>query len=273
MKSLLKWVGSKKWIAHRISNIVKQHLTGTYYEPFAGGAAVFFRLEPHQAVLCDTIYPLIATYQFIQTDYDQIKDYLHALSSNSNLDYIYKSARNRFNNLVSNGISNPETAALFLYLNKAGFNGLWRQNLDGEFNVPFGQHKSIRLPTISELMDASRVLRNTQLIHCDEPLQVFQIIQQAKGGDVIFADPPYYQTYDNYDGIQLQSSEFQQRIAIELWQASLRGVVVIAMNNSTKETNRWYGSFCHLETITRAQNMAANTRDRKQWNQILAISR
>jgi DNA adenine methylase len=272
MKSLIKWVGSKKWIAPRISKLVRTHLTGTYYEPFAGGAAVFFDLEPHDAVLCDTIYPLIATYQFLQTDYIQIKDHLCAISQGTNNKMIYMAARNRFNELMSHGISNPETAALFLYLNKAGFNGLWRQNSDGEFNVPFGQHSNLNIPTFADLIATSKVLQKAKLIHIAEPINVLDIINRAKAGDVVFADPPYYKTYDNYDGLKLPSNEFQQRIALALWQANLRGAVIIAMNNDTPETQRWYNAFCDIKIIERIQNIAANTKDRKQWNQILAVA-
>jgi DNA adenine methylase len=273
MKPILKWVGSKRWISNRIVSIAQPYLKKTYIEPFAGGASVFFDLQPKSAILSDTIYPLILTYQYLQTNCMDIKDYLVAMQQSADDKAMYESARSRFNNLVSNAQWSPEVAALFIYLNRAGFNGLWRQNLDGEYNVPFGNNKNIHLPSFAHLIQASRTLQKAIIHHLHEPLSVLNIISNAHSGDVIFADPPYYKTFNGYDGIDLNPSEFQQLLAVELWRASLRGVKVIAMNNSTKETRDWYSSFCTIEEIERKQNMAGDVKDRKQWNQILAISK
>jgi len=274
MEPLLKWVGSKRWIASEISEIVSTHLdpSGTYIEPFAGSAAVFFAVNCKHSILSDTLAPLIATYQDIRDRPNKVWSELRAVGVNANTEVDYTARRSRFNKLLIREKFGVEFTALFIYLNKAGFNGLWRQTKDGIFNVPFGKHKSIKLPTRSDLIIASSKLQSTRLIPITIPVDVFDIIRQSRAGDVIFADPPYFETFTGYDGLSSNSSEFHQRLAIELWNASLRGTFVIAANNDTPETRKWYSPFCKIKSIKRQQNIAGTKEGRKPWNQLIATT-
>jgi DNA adenine methylase len=249
MEPLFKWVGSKRWITKRLKPLIKSHLsiTGTYYEPFAGSAAMLFAVNPNKAVISDTLLPLIVTYDTIKKYPMEVWSELQGVARDANTEEEYRDRRNRFNKLLAKSEYGTEFASLFIYLNKTGFNGLWRQTKDGEFNVPFGQHKSIKLPTRSDFLFSSIILQRTNLLIVSMPNEVFNVIDQASSGDVIFSDPPYFETFTDYDGLRPCSSDFHQNLTIHLWKAHLRGVTVIAMNNHTDETERWYKSFCNVE--------------------------
>lgn len=169
------------------------------------------------------------------------------------------------------GQHDEEFAGLFIYLNKTGFNGLWRQNSEGEFNVPFGDHTKIKLPTISELIDVGNALDDNELLCATSPQSTFDIIGKAGEGDVVFADPPYYKLFNNYDGLFETGKEFHEKLAVVLWQAVMRGAVVFVMNTDCEETRKWYGAFAEITTFNRSQSIAGTIEGRKRWNQLLAV--
>lgn len=272
MQPLLKWVGSKRWITSRLIPVISRNLQNKYYEPFAGSAAMLLALEPEKAVICDTLAPLMALYRYIALEPREVWSMVRAACGDANTKDEYYDRRDRFNNYLSKGEYNKEFASLFIYLNKTGFNGLWRQNSDGEFNVPFGDHKKIKLPSQFDFILASQIFNRTTIHTIDHPDNTFNQIQKAGNGDVIFSDPPYYETFVGYDGIERDQETFQQRLCIELWQAHLRGATIIAMNSDTPETRKWYGGFGTLTSINRKQNMAGSIEGRKRWSQILVIA-
>lgn len=270
MQPLLKWVGSKRWIASSLSPIIRQHLTKTYFEPFAGAASVFFATQPESAVLCDVVSPLITTYRQIAENPREVWSYSKIYASGGNNEAGFANYRKKLNNLIQSNDDSPQLAALFLYINKAGFNGLWRQNAKGNCNVPFGDHERLKMPSFATLLQASQLLQNTQLINTIEN-DVLSVIDNSEKGDVVFTDPPYYQTYDGYDGPKEVSAEFQEALASNLQAANKRGVFVIAMNSYTDETLEWYDGF-ECTAISRQQNVAGTMKGRGEWKQLLATS-
>lgn len=232
---------------------------------------MFFQLTPQRAMLCDSLEALTWAFANIRDDVMQVHKHLPIISKGSNSKNHYELLRDRFNSLLSRGEYNAEFTALFIYLNKAGFNGLWRQNRNGEFNVPFGDHSNLRMPNLGELLQASKILQNAVISTMTYPKEVFKVINGATAGDVIFADPPYLDTFQGYDGIFESGKEFHEELAIVLWQAVRRGVTVFVTNNDCPETRRWYGAFTEIETYNRSQSVAGTVEGRKRWNQILAI--
>jgi len=274
MEPILKWVGGKRWLAPKLAKRINKHLNeldGEYYEPFFGSGAVFFKVLPRKARIADSLEALTYTMLAIQKDSMAVWDNLKAVAKESCSIEHYKLRRDRFNALLSQGHYTPEFAALFIYLNKTGFNGLWRQNKDGEFNVPYGDYDKIKLPTFADLLNISKALQHAEIYTITSPQETINLIHQAQSGDVIFSDPPYLDTYQGYDGIFESSSDFHEGLAIALWQAVHRGVVVFATNNDCPEIRRWYGAFAEIETYNRSQSVAGTVEGRKRWNQILAI--
>lgn len=271
MNPIFKWVGGKRWYAREASIRIREHLTGTYYEPFLGSGAVFFDLNPERAILCDAVEALISTYASIERDPMTVWKWMKAASDGSNSKEHYLLQRRRFNELLSYGQYDDEFAGLFIYLNKTGFNGLWRQNSEGKFNVPFGDHSKIKLPTVSELIDASYALASAELQCVTRAEDTIATIGKAGSGDVIFADPPYYKLFNDYDGLLETGKEFHEKLAIALWQAVIRGAVVFVMNTDCDETRKWYGAFAEIESFNRSQSIAGTVEGRKRWNQLLAV--
>lgn len=271
MEPFLRWVGGKRWLAPTLVKRIREHLSGTYYEPFIGSGAVFFQLAPKRACVADTLEALTATYRAVKDDAIEVWKHTDIFARECDSPETYELFRSRFNALLSHGQYTNEFAALFIYLNRTGFNGLWRQNKDGEFNVPYGDHSKLKLPSFADLLTASQILQSTSIhtiSHSDETLD---LIRQAESGDVVYADPPYVDTFQDYDGLIKSSNDFQESLAIELWQAVRRGAIVFVTNNDCPETRRWYGAFAKIETYNRSQSIAGTVDGRKRWNQILAV--
>jgi len=151
--------------------------SSTYYEPFAGAAALFFALEPHFAVLGDLNIELITVYSAVR---NQPLDLIDALAKWSN-DYetYYRVRGTSFDDIV-------HRAARTLYLNKTCWNGLYRVNREGGFNVPFGNHGR-QVFDADHLIQASMILRRAELVCSD----FASTVSRAKPGDVVYFDPPY----------------------------------------------------------------------------------
>lgn len=273
MEPIIKWVGGKRWLAHQIVPIIRKHLKRKYYEPFMGSASIYLATCPtHKSYLYDSVDSLVATFNIIKYDAMQVWPHIQQLSKTPNTQTAYNRNRSYFNELLNHGKYTPEFAAYFLYLNRAGYNGLWRQNASGEYNVPFGNYKKIRLPSISNLLAVSKTFQPASIQHINSPEETLHVIQRSESGDVIFSDPPYLNVYQGYDGIFESNHDYQSDLAIELWKSARRGVKVIATNIDCKETRNWYSAFCKIHTFERAQTIAGTSQGRKQWKQILAIS-
>jgi len=265
MEPIFKWVGSKRWISTHLSTLIQSNLspTSTYCEPFAGSAAVFFKVQPERAILCDSVQSLIWTYRLIQTRPHEVWKWMNAVADQADSKENFYLRRSQFNTLLMQGKYTPELAGMFIYLMKAGFNGLWRQNEYGEFNVPFGDHKRILLPTIFDILRASQLLQPATIKYIENPNDTLETIRNLKRGDVVFSDPPYYDTYGGYDGMFVASRDFQERLASTLWQCSLNGVYVYAMNIDCEETRKWYSPIGTIESYKKKSVISGDIKGRQ----------
>ncbi len=178
-KSFLRWAGSKKQLLPVLKKFWR-HDHARYIEPFAGSACLFFELQPENSILGDINVELIQAYEQIKSN---IADVLILLDKTSkNKDEYY-----RLRALQPELLSPPERATRFIYLNRYCFNGLYRTNLGGKFNVPYGGEKSGNLPSPELLMGCHIALQNTTLISGDFE----NILDFAKSGDFVYMDPPY----------------------------------------------------------------------------------
>ena len=194
MRPVLKWVGGKSGIAKEILALMSP-FSGRFFEPFAGGAAIYFALPQGTTALISDLNPgLIITYNVIK---DRLVALVERLRRHNEIycgkdfffrEKYYYGVRSRFNQLLlSNSDNKVEIAAAFIFLNQTGFNGIFRANATGAFNVPFGKRK--RPPILRErlLGTASR-----RLAHATIKIQHFSLaLQQAQPGDFVYLDPPY----------------------------------------------------------------------------------
>lgn len=183
-KPFLRWAGGKR----RLVPFLVKHIppdfsnNNRYCEPFLGAGSLFFRLQPSQVTLSDNNKDLIDCYRAVQKRPDLVAKYLRQHLLNNCEDYYYK-MRKRYNNSKLS----IAKAALFIYLNRTCFNGIWRVNEGGEFNVPYGRIEIPPLPSKEDLLNLSQTLTKATIIHSDYK----QVVKHVSEGDFIYFDPPY----------------------------------------------------------------------------------
>lgn len=198
-RPFVKWAGGKAQIVEALVALAPERMD-TYYEPFVGGGALFFRLaadperRPRRAVLNDLNRELIATFRAVRDDVDPLIERLDNLQR-SYLDLDdpgreerYYEAREEYRALVAGDVSDLDVATLLIFLNKTCFNGLYRVNLSGEFNVPYGRYPRPRICDSDGLRAASAALASAELLSVD--------FEEACNGagpeDFVYFDPPFY---------------------------------------------------------------------------------
>lgn len=179
-KPFLKWAGGKTQMLPSLTMQIPDHF-GKYIEPFIGGGAFFFHLNPAYAVISDSNDELIITYQVVR---DQVEELIEILSNYKNDEAFFYYMRSKEPELLTK----TERAARLIFLNKTCYNGLYRVNKSGAFNVPFGKRTSEFLNR-DLLREASNALTQVEIIHADYQ---WTLRHYAQKNDFIFLDPPYY---------------------------------------------------------------------------------
>src|SRR5229473_1449448 len=175
----LKWVGGKTSLLPELLKHIPARLRG-YHEPFVGGGALFFAVRPRRAVLADNNAELIHCYQQVR---DDVYGVLDALARHVYQRPHFEAVRA----LEPLRLPAAARAARFIFLNKTCFNGLWRVNRAGRFNVPFGRYKNPRFADPASLITASHALRGVEIRH--SPFE--EALAMAAPGDFVYLDPPY----------------------------------------------------------------------------------
>jgi len=229
----LKWPGGKRWLAPTLAGMIGE-VTGTYYEPFLGGGAVFFHLRPARAVLSDANPELVSVYRQVRDRVSQVIEGLGDMKISRQA--FYQSRSERPNTPVGRAIR-------FLYLNKTAFNGMYRVNHEGEFNVPFGCKPGTVLCDPRLFRAAAIALRTAVLRVSDFEDR----IAHAGKADVVYCDPPFTVKHDNNGFIRYNESLFswadQERLAQACAVAAARGVRVFVSNAHHDAVRELYRGF------------------------------
>lgn len=227
----LKWAGGKRWLAAYVSELLPSHFEN-YIEPFLGSAAMFGAIKPTRALLSDVNEELINTYLQVCDDPAGIEAALQELQGlHSDLYYYAKRAESPTRPL--------ERAARFIYLNRTCFNGIYRVNQRGQFNVPRGTKNSVVLPN-DDFASAAQILARAK-IACQD----FEVtISKAQKGDLVFCDPPYTVAHNNNGFVRYNEQMFswndQVRLKEALVQASSRGALVLLTNAAHESIRSLY---------------------------------
>ena len=271
-KPFLKWAGGKSRIASTICELFPVNFND-YYEPFLGSGAVYFKISHQSGVLNDANKKLIMTYKAIKKDPEALIREMSKMeteyNSFSNLEekkkYYYK-IREKFN-------SNNNTSkmpAQFIFLNKAGWNGMYRENSKGEFNIPFGKREVIKIFDEDTILKVSKDLQRITFKCGDYKNAVLN----AKSGDLIYFDPPYIPlsktSFTDYqkDGFGKKEQIELRDLAIEL---SERGCYVAISNSDCDESRKLYEGF-HIKKIPIMRTIGAKNASRKKITEILATN-
>jgi DNA adenine methylase len=216
----LKWTGGKRWLISHIGSILPKTFN-RYIEPFLGGGAVFFGLRPWPASLSDTNADLINAYQQVR---DNVEELSHRLLQLEISEGAYMDMRGKATRVA------VTRAVRFLYLNRTAFNGIYRVNQAGCFNVPYGCKPGTILCDVHLLRSASKALQNRRIFVAD----FADAIKTATKGDLVYVDPPYTTKHNNngfrrYNEVIFSWND-QERLAECCQQAAARGAHVIVSN-------------------------------------------
>lgn len=262
-KPFLKWAGGKRWLADRASFSLPEY-SGTYFEPFVGGGAIFFsRVASGPSVLSDLNPRLIETYKVVRDNLAELKTLLRFHHVRHNKAYYY--------NLRSQTLANEvERAAQFMYLNRTCWNGLYRENLRGQFNVPIGTKFKIFDPE-EDLEAVSLKLKSAQLFTSDFE----EIMSMAGEGDLIFADPPYT-TAHNFNGfVKYNETVFAWSDQIRLRDASVdarkRGAHVIITNAYHASILDLYQDAISVNEVHRSTIISGKAEGRTRTSECLIV--
>lgn len=230
----LKWAGGKRWLVQGNYNLFPTNFN-TYLEPFLGSGAVYFHLQPQESILSDINNELVSTYKAIQENYNQVLKHLKKHHSNHCEDYYYQIRSRRTRSIYTR-------AARMLYLNRACWNGLYRVNLKGEFNVPIGTKTNI-LFDIKNFESTSHALRGAKILNCDFE----KAIDLAGRNDFVFVDPPYTVKHNCNGFIKYNENLFswkdQLRLRDCIDRAVSRGSKVLLLNAAHESILDLYDDF------------------------------
>lgn len=207
IKPFLRWAGGKTWLTKYIEDYVPNDFND-YYEPFVGGGAIFFYLKSkgyikNKSFLSDSNPDLINTYSILKNNPQELFKILQTHFDNENEYYRIRSA---------NFTDPVEKAAQFIFLNKTSFNGIYRVNQKGKYNVPYGKRNLSNLYNYDHLTDVSMALENTTLITNDFKKSCESVVSN----DFVFVDPPYTVAHENNGFIHYNQSLFSWENQIQL---------------------------------------------------------
>jgi len=235
-RSFIKWVGGKYKSVSQLLEIFPKKFN-TYYEPFMGSGVIFFNLKPHDSILNDVEFNLVNTFRSVKREVDDVISELDLLV---NEEESYYFIRREFNNEVS--YIPGKKAAQFIYINKCGYNGLYRVNSLGEINVSFGKRAGDPHKDFSILKTCSKALQKSLIYNSDYR----EIIELSRGGDFIYFDPPYYRetsgSFISYNAKHF-TDEDHQRLALECEFLSKRGVMFALSNSDTEFIRNLYKNY------------------------------
>ncbi|MBK1986241.1 DNA adenine methylase [Sphaerospermopsis aphanizomenoides BCCUSP55] len=263
-RPFLKWAGGKSKLISQYKDYFPKYYQ-TYYEPFLGGGAVFFHLQPQQAVLTDINTDLIITYRCVRDNVEDLIELLQKHKRLHNRDYYYEVR-------ASLQGSNLEKAARFIYLNKTCFNGLYRVNSQGKFNVPLGRYKNPGICQEEVLRVASKALAQAEIKKAD----FTQVLKYANSSDdFVFFDPPYYPlsatsnftAYSTYSFGEIQQMQLRDVFA----ELAERGVKIMLSNSDCDFIRGLYSSF-KIHKISAARSINSNAKKRGVIQELLITS-
>lgn len=251
----LKWAGGKSQLLATIERRLPKHFN-RYFEPFLGGGAVFFRLLPERALLSDINEELINCYRVVRDDVESLVEELRRHRNDRHHFY-----RIRAQNVAT--LSDVQRAARLIFLNKTCFNGLYRVNSKGQFNVPFGRYKNPRICDAANLLAVSRVLCSASMVCA--PFEVALI--EAGKGDFVYLDPPYQpiSATSKFTGYTRGAFgyEDQVRLAATFKDLHKRGCLLMLSNSDSPVVRDLYADFqAEVVHATRAINCKADRRGR-----------
>jgi DNA adenine methylase len=276
LRPFLKWAGGKR----QLLSVLRQHIpqnfgSQTYFEPFVGAGAFLFDLQPQKAIINDTNQELINCYQTIKDHPDQLIEITTEYQKNISKDHYYQ-LRELDRQLDFAQLSKVERAARIIYLNKTCFNGLFRVNSRGQFNVPYGDNKKPIIADAVNIRAISKYLNECKVEITNQDFE--EATTKAKKGDFIYFDPPYdplsnSSSFTNYSLKGFGKNE-QQRLKNVANNLIDRGCKVLLSNSSTDFIKELYNDKKYYACIEVKASRSINSvgTSRGKINEVIIFS-
>lgn len=261
IKPFLRWAGAKNWLVKKDISTYLPSKFKNYHEPFLGGASIFFHVRPkHNAYLSDLNPDLINTYVQVRDNLDEVIEFLGTLS---NTKESYYAVRNQ------SYLEPYQKAAQFIYLNKLSYNGIYRVNKNGIYNVPYGYRKNVDITNEENLRRASECLKNSIISSQD----FSESLKNVEEGDLVFIDPPYTVMHENNGFIEYNqrifSWEDQVRLAENIRELLDHNVYFILTNASHDSIFTLYKGIGNIHKIERRSHIGGKGAKRGIVNELL----
>jgi DNA adenine methylase len=235
-RPLLKWAGGKTQLLGEILPKMPKNY-GRYIEPFFGGGALFFSVKPEDGIIADSNPELVNLYRSVANEVDAVIEYLGLLQNTEEIFYLVRA-------LDWTTLPGPQAAARTIFLNRTCFNGLYRVNKSGGFNVPFGRYRNPKILDEDSLRAASELLRRTTILNGDYKTV---LKENAQAGDFVFLDPPYLPVSEYADFKRYTKEQFYEEDHVELAAEVHRlhdlGCHVILTNSNHPLVHEQYSQF------------------------------
>lgn len=264
---VVKWVGGKRQLMTEITPLIPAKFS-TYCEPFLGGGAVFLNVQPRKAVVNDINHDLITVYQVIKT---QVESLIEDLKKHEyNKDYFYNLRNLDRDHEQYLQLDDVQRASRFIYLNKTCFNGLYRVNSKGEFNVPFGRYRNPKIVNEEVLRAVSAYLNHSKITFCNEDFEA--TIRRMRKGSFVYLDPPYDPLSETASFTGYNSNGFGRKEQIRLKECcdllNRRGIKFLLSNSATDFITELYSDY-EITFVKAKRAINVNTKKRGAIAEVL----
>ncbi|MBE8232660.1 MAG: Dam family site-specific DNA-(adenine-N6)-methyltransferase [Endozoicomonadaceae bacterium] len=257
---VVKWAGGKRWLVTRHQELFPTNCE-RLVEPFLGGASIFLKLLPKKAFLSDLNPELITTYKAIRDDWQSVQNGLINHHNKHNKDHYYQVRSETPTDSIS-------TAIRFLYLNRTCWNGLYRVNKKGIFNVPIGTKTKVLLPT-DDFESLAKVLKKANLVAQDYRIT----LKQVRRNDFVYIDPPYTVNHNKNGFLKYNESIFawtdQVQLREEIENAAMKGAKIIVSQANHESIRDLYKDIGTSQVLNRASVLAPRKEFRKSVEELL----
>lgn len=269
---VVKWVGGKRQIINEIVKYVPKY--STYYEPFLGGGAVLFKLQPKIAVVNDINSELISLYEVIKNSVDELIKSLREHERKNGKAYFYRIREQDRDKEQYNLLTPIQRASRLIYLNKTCYNGLFRVNKAGQFNTPFGNYKNPNIVNEYTLKAVSSYFNKAQITFTCKDFD--EVLKGAKKGAFVYLDPPYDPVSDTASFTGYDKGGFNQSEQIRLKNTcdklNEKGVKFLLSNSATDFIKGLYKDKYIIETIQAKRAINSKADKRGEIDEVLVMN-
>ena len=265
---IVKWVGGKRQLLADIMPLIDRNCS-TYVEPFVGGGAVFFELQPKKAIINDYNSELINVYTTVRDFPEQLIKKLEEHKNKNSEEYFYElRAFDRKSEYAS--MSRVEKAARIIYLNKTCYNGLYRVNAAGQFNSPYGKYKNPNIVNATTIKAMSKYLQNPQIKIKEGDYR--DALKGLRKGAFVYLDPPYMpiSSSSSFTGYTENGFSYEQQVELKKECDKLRekGIAFLQSNSDCKEIRELYKEY-DIKTVQAKRTINSNANKRSEISEVL----